>query len=174
MPCNTRLLHPSSHLNSAETALTCHQETAILTFTGKSKRREIAPALQTYQMEVKTPSTAPRLVAIAPASAASHPSDTDSTKMGFNCQLCVRKKIKCDRTVPVCSGCHRSKHQCIYQAPPPRKRKRDQGHHPEDMYAPSCSVDESRVVDTNRPRPSKLLSANGKSRYVEKIGRAHV
>ncbi|KAL4968448.1 Zn(II)2Cys6 transcription factor [Aspergillus stella-maris] len=124
---------------------------------------------------------APRLVAIAPASAASHPSDTDSTEMGFNCQPCVRKKIKCNRAVPVCSGCHRSNHQCIYQAPPRRKRKRDQGHHPEDMYERLARyerilrdnkllpVDESPVVDTNRPRPGKLLSANGKSRYVENV-----
>ncbi|KAL4980815.1 hypothetical protein BDW66DRAFT_38252 [Aspergillus desertorum] len=146
-------------------------------------------------MEGKASSTAPRLVPIAPAPAGSHPSearkdsDTDSTTMGFNCQTCVRKKIKCNRAVPVCSGCHRSKHQCVYEAPPRRKRKRDHGHHPEDVYerlaryerilqenkllppfgAPSSSVHERPVVETNRPRPGKLVSAKGRSRYVENV-----
>ncbi|KAL2827491.1 putative fungal-specific transcription factor [Aspergillus pseudoustus] len=70
---------------------------------------------------------ASRLVPIAPAPKSNGPEeqepDADATKP-FNCQLCVRKKIKCDRTYPACSSCRKAKVQCVYQAPLPRKRKR--------------------------------------------------
>lgn len=45
--------------------------------------------------------------------------------MAYNCQSCVRRKVKCDRGVPVCSTCAKSKQECLYQAPPkPRRKKR--------------------------------------------------
>ncbi|KAJ0415223.1 fungal-specific transcription factor domain-containing protein [Aspergillus carlsbadensis] len=66
-----------------------------------------------------------RLVPIAPAPT-SAPLEEHNTTAGkpFNCQSCVRKKIKCDRNQPGCSGCTKAKLACIYQAPLPRKRKR--------------------------------------------------
>lgn len=47
--------------------------------------------------------------------------------MSFNCQSCVRKKIKCNRAVPKCASCSKAKLHCVYQSPPPRKRKRSRG-----------------------------------------------
>ncbi|CAG8217212.1 unnamed protein product [Penicillium salamii] len=73
------------------------------------------------------------LVPLAPAptrapflDAVSGPVDADQmAAMRFNCQSCVRKKVKCDRAVPKCAGCSKYKLHCVYQPPPPpRKRKR--------------------------------------------------
>jgi hypothetical protein len=81
-----------------------------------------------------------RLVPLAPAPARA-PSldavngsfDTDlTTAMRFNCQSCVRKKVKCNRAVPKCASCSKAKLQCVYQSPPPRKRKRSRGE--EDVH----------------------------------------
>ncbi|KAK4624663.1 Transcription factor vrtR1 [Fulvia fulva] len=33
-------------------------------------------------------------------------------------------KVKCDKAIPTCFTCRRSKVDCVYQAPPPRRRKR--------------------------------------------------
>lgn len=45
--------------------------------------------------------------------------------MPYNCQPCVRRKVKCDRSTPICSSCVKSKQDCFYQAPPkPRRKKR--------------------------------------------------
>ena len=55
-------------------------------------------------------------------------SDARMSVMRFNCQSCVRKKIKCNRTVPKCASCSKAKLQCVYQPPPPpRRRKRSRG-----------------------------------------------
>lgn len=62
--------------------------------------------------------------------------DTSATPMPYNCQLCVRRKVKCDRIVPTCSACVKTKQECVYRAPPkPRRKKRrgaDDGHEVED------------------------------------------
>lgn len=44
--------------------------------------------------------------------------------MPYACQTCTRRKVKCDKLSPTCTTCHKSKLECAYQAPPPRKRKR--------------------------------------------------
>lgn len=153
-------------------------------------------------MEADT-TVASRLVPIAPAPARApsvdvqNGSDTDLTTMRFNCQACVRKKIKCDRAVPTCSSCSKAKLQCVYQAPLPRKRKRSQF---EDVYErlaryerilqdnnllPTASAstpcgketeasalstrDPTPVPDTQPARSGKLLSADGKSRYIDNV-----
>ncbi|KAI1259677.1 mitogen-activated protein kinase [Xylariaceae sp. FL1019] len=49
----------------------------------------------------------------------------DPGVMPYNCQPCVRRKVKCDRIVPICTSCTRRKVSCYYQAPaPPRPRRR--------------------------------------------------
>ncbi|KAJ5852712.1 uncharacterized protein N7529_012097 [Penicillium soppii] len=59
--------------------------------------------------------------------------DTElTTAMPFNCQSCVRKKVKCNRAVPKCASCSKAKLHCVYQSPPPRKRKRSRGE--EDVH----------------------------------------
>ncbi|KAF7176403.1 hypothetical protein CNMCM7691_002532 [Aspergillus felis] len=138
---------------------------------------------------------ASRVVPIAPAPArAPSVNMADLTTMGFNCQACVRKKIKCNRAVPACSSCSKAKLQCAYQAPLPRKRKRS---HSEDMYerlaryerilkennllpaasslTPCGKEMQASVVITPDPTPvqptksGKLLSAEGKSRYIDNV-----
>ncbi|KAL3438193.1 hypothetical protein BDV09DRAFT_192459 [Aspergillus tetrazonus] len=106
--------------------------------------------------------------------------------MRFNCQSCVRKKIKCDRVAPTCSSCGKAKLECVYQAPPPRaKRKRSQS---EDVYARLARYE--RILQDNNllpsePRSSKdscdesstsmtgtsgqLLLDNGQSRYIDSV-----
>jgi hypothetical protein len=44
--------------------------------------------------------------------------------MPYTCQTCAKRKVKCDKTRPVCSSCYKSKLDCVYQAPLPRRRKR--------------------------------------------------
>ncbi|KAJ5153200.1 transcription factor vrtR1 [Penicillium canariense] len=116
-----------------------------------------------------------------------------TTTMPFNCQACVRKKIKCDRGVPVCSSCRKSKLQCVYKAPAPprRKRRRSQTQHalerilPENPVPAALSASASSTYDAATPvlraqtplaapaaqpaKPGKLLSGDGKSRYVDNV-----
>lgn len=42
----------------------------------------------------------------------------------FTCLPCARRKVKCDKNGPPCATCRKTKAQCEYQTPPPRKRKR--------------------------------------------------
>lgn len=42
----------------------------------------------------------------------------------YNCLTCAKRKVKCDKTKPGCSSCASRGLQCVYQAPPPRRRKR--------------------------------------------------
>ncbi|GFF32089.1 activator of stress genes 1 [Aspergillus udagawae] len=145
-------------------------------------------------MEANT-TVASGLVPIAPAPARAPSVDmADLTTMRFNCQACVRKKIKCNRAVPTCSSCSKAKLQCVYQAPLPRKRKRS---HSEDVYerlaryerilkennllprdstpTPCRKGTEELALSTRDPTPvqpaksGKLLSAEGKSRYIDNV-----
>ncbi|KAL4861822.1 hypothetical protein BDV12DRAFT_203626 [Aspergillus spectabilis] len=140
------------------------------------------------------PMATPRQVPIAPAPAhasvdTQNDPDTNLTNMRFNCQSCVRRKIKCSRSVPACSSCSKARRQCVYQAPFPRKRKRSQL---EDVYerlmryerilqdnnllpaapesTPGGSTRGSTLVQNTQPAtPGKLVSADGKSRYIDSI-----
>lgn len=102
---------------------------------------------------------ASRLVPIAPAPATApsgdlqNGSDADLTTMCFNCQARVRKKVKCDRTVPTCSSCSKARLQCVYQAPPPRKRKRSQF---EDMHERLARYE--RILQDNHLLPTASAS----------------
>ncbi|KAK1807762.1 hypothetical protein LTR12_017894 [Friedmanniomyces endolithicus] len=46
--------------------------------------------------------------------------------MPYSCQLCSRKKIRCDKLIPACSSCRKAETEagCVYLAPAPRRRKR--------------------------------------------------
>lgn len=50
--------------------------------------------------------------------------ETDSKLAQYSCQTCARRKVKCDKIEPSCSNCSSRGLQCLYQAPPPRRRKR--------------------------------------------------
>lgn len=140
---------------------------------------------------------ASRLVPIAPAPAqtssvqAQHDSNPDMSKMGFNCRACARKKIRCDRITPTCSGCSKAKLQCIYQAPRPRKRRRGPSEDVQERLeqyerilrdhnllpttstsTPCDSASEAPnppMSDSQPARSGKLRSADGKSRYMVNV-----
>lgn len=50
--------------------------------------------------------------------------ELDSELAQYSCQTCARRKVKCDKIKPICSSCRSRELQCLYQAPPPRRRKR--------------------------------------------------
>ncbi|KID87431.1 Transcription factor, fungi [Metarhizium guizhouense ARSEF 977] len=142
-------------------------------------------------------------VAIAPAPGKSPSAEAgvastpDSATMQFNCQSCVRKKVKCNRALPVCSGCHKGNLECTYLAPPPRKRRRVQDEdmnqrlaryenilrangllqpaptssHSGDAVAQRSNRHATEVLSNNQGpvEVGKLVSADGKSRYIDSV-----
>jgi hypothetical protein len=135
-------------------------------------------------------------VAIAPT-----PDTASSTDFGdiagspqstkpYTCQTCARRKVKCDKATPICSSCRKGKLECFYQAPPPRRRKRNfnddvderlaryelillqHGLLPQDAnMSPSMeeTLDEPISLRFNEPetsRTGRLLSSQGSSRYI--------
>lgn len=50
--------------------------------------------------------------------------ELDSGLAEYSCQTCAKRKVKCDKIKPTCSSCRSRELQCLYQAPPPRRRKR--------------------------------------------------
>lgn len=115
--------------------------------------------------------------------------------MSYNCQPCVRRKVKCDKAVPSCASCEKAKLECLYKAPqPPRKRKRRES---EDVHqrlaryerviqengllsttearSPSCqgtpgSVHDdgpARTAHSGAAKTGRLVSEDGKSRYID-------
>ncbi|KAI0381623.1 fungal-specific transcription factor domain-containing protein [Hypomontagnella monticulosa] len=103
--------------------------------------------------------------------------------MPYTCQTCVRRKVKCDRTTPICSSCARSKLECLYRAPPPprprrRKRNDEQVQHVRGHVAPGERVmsgnsaqDAASSASSSHKKEEAtigtLLAGDGKSRYID-------
>lgn len=88
----------------------------------------------------------------------------DSTQspgtMGYNCQSCVSRKVKCDRGTPSCSSCLKSKRPCLYQAPPKPRRKKRKGNPDEgEEQVPALGREES-ILD-RLARYERILQRNG-------------
>ncbi|KAF7557972.1 hypothetical protein G7Z17_g269 [Cylindrodendrum hubeiense] len=134
--------------------------------------------------------TRSRPVAIAPAPANGANGGSSQLSMGYTCQTCAKRKVKCDKAAPSCSTCRRAKLECLYQAPPPRLRKRKLSGDVLERLAryerilhqhglldadTSPSVGETPQQEPislhwGEPEPSgkgKLLAAEGKSRYID-------
>jgi Fungal Zn(2)-Cys(6) binuclear cluster domain len=63
-------------------------------------------------------------------SSSSPASASAATTRAHACLLCQQRKVKCSRETP-CSGCIKSRAECVYRDPaPPRRRKR---RNPEDV-----------------------------------------
>nr|POE54373.1 transcription factor vrtr1 [Quercus suber] len=64
----------------------------------------------------------------SPAAPGSHgssePNFTSTALAPHSCQTCARRKVKCDKTQPVCSSCRKSKLDCDYRKSSIGKRKR--------------------------------------------------
>lgn len=114
----------------------------------------------------------------------------------YSCQKCAKRKVKCDKTKPICSSCVSRGLQCVYQAPPPRRRKRqlsggdvyeklaqyerilsEHGLLPQESQispATGGSPRESVSLRFIEPHPEtskmgKVVVGHGKSRYVNSI-----
>ncbi|KAK7749680.1 hypothetical protein SLS53_000259 [Cytospora paraplurivora] len=69
------------------------------------------------------------------------------------CQSCVRRKVRCDRVLPVCSSCSKAKFECQYHAPPPtRATKRRRG---------TTDSDGSQELRDRLKRYERALQENG-------------
>jgi hypothetical protein len=141
--------------------------------------------------------SARRPIAIAPALENGHSqpangSESPGKAMPYACQTCTRRKVKCDKISPICTTCNKSKLECFYQAPPPRKRKRkvsgdlterlahyerilnQHGLLPEDSESsiptelPQRALAPQSVVSYNDPSHNgRLLSREGTTRYID-------
>lgn len=115
--------------------------------------------------------------------------------MPYTCQTCAKRKVKCDKAIPICSSCQKGKLDCSYHAPPPRRRKRKlsndiderlaqyerillqhgllpQDNAQENATPPSTedTPDEPIYLRLNEPalsRTGKLVAGKGKSRYID-------
>jgi len=139
-----------------------------------------------------------RAIAPTPASDGKSPSlgvyasSQPGLHMPYTCQTCAKRKVKCDKSTPICSSCRRGKLDCFYQAPPPRARKRkfdddvldklvkyesilqQHGLLPAHVEAtPSAGEPSPRELislywnDPETSRTGKLLADRGKSRYID-------
>lgn len=64
------------------------------------------------------------VIAPAPANRKPEPLPILRRIIGFSCQACARRKVKCDKVAPACAACRKSGIDCVYEAPPPRSGKR--------------------------------------------------
>ena len=137
-----------------------------------------------------------RPMAIAPSSQVPPSLQQDEAAvtptMPYTCVTCAKRKVKCDKSGPPCSTCRKGRHECQYEAPAPRKRKRkalDDVHErlerAEDLlrqHGLSVSLEKSspREVPPSNPtqaphitssgselRTGKLLAGHGKTRYID-------
>ncbi|PYH96557.1 hypothetical protein BO71DRAFT_397019 [Aspergillus ellipticus CBS 707.79] len=138
-------------------------------------------------------------VAIAPAPSRPSPStghggdspNQNTSRTAYTCLACVKRKVKCDRSLPECSSCSKAKIECVYEAPHPRvnKRKRrrsvdvherlahyekilqDYGLLSPDSLPSRQNTQEPLPRFPNQPdttaKVGKLLSGDGKSRYID-------
>ena len=132
-----------------------------------------------------------RPIAIAPLPTSQDANgDVNPPTMLYACQACANRKIKCDKVSPICSSCRKGRIDCIYQAPPPRRRKRklsgdgsdrlaryerilrEHGLLPQDddtslaTETPSQEPASLRFLEPEGARTGKLLASQGKTRYI--------
>lgn len=86
---------------------------------------------------------------------------TSSSTMPYNCQACVRRKVKCDRKVPICSACVKSTQDCLYQAPPKPRRKKRKGAETEDHTTPEEDIHDRLARYERILRENGLFDTNG-------------
>ena len=147
--------------------------------------------METLASQSSHQSPPPKLVPLAPAPGLGPNGSQPQATMPYTCLICARRKIKCDKLTPTCSSCRKGKLECVYQAPPPRRRKRKLSGDVHDQLAryerilrennllPSedgspPAKEESkdsfnfRFLESETARLGKLfIDDEGKSRYVD-------
>ena len=115
--------------------------------------------------------------------------------MPYSCQACAKRKVKCDKTAPRCASCRKGELDCIYLAPPPRRRKRKLSNAGDDQnlneklaryerllqehgLLPSATVTPPDPTDTitmpmslrfmeaEVSKTGKIVASQGRSRYL--------
>lgn len=110
--------------------------------------------------------------------------------MAYACQTCSRRKVRCDKTTPICSSCSKSRLECVYQAPGPRRRKRNLDDDIYERLAQYESILKENNLLPNGSKPDtadpvqppitlrlattsatsntgRLLASSGRSRYMD-------
>lgn len=107
--------------------------------------------------------------------------------MYYTCQTCAKRKVKCDKLAPVCARCRKGGFECIYLELRERSRKRKLNSDVVERLARYERIlkqhglldSEKPVVEEMAPRDSasdfrsgvpkigKLLTGQGKSRYID-------
>ncbi|KAK5123834.1 hypothetical protein LTR85_002470 [Meristemomyces frigidus] len=137
-----------------------------------------------------------RPIAIAPTAnrqPLAHDGGPAAPSMPYTCVTCAKRKVKCDKAGPPCSTCRKGRHQCYYEAPAPRKRKRkaeDDVQERLEQYesllkqhglikepyqlspekeTPYHVSNGATSMGRSTPEPStgRLLAGRGKSRYLD-------
>ena len=136
------------------------------------------------------PYSRPIPIAPAPNGNQTQESSNDQACMTYACLTCSKRKVKCDKTAPVCATCRKARLECIYQEPAPRKRKRkptddlqerldhyekllkDNGiqTNSEILKTPPVETEPAFYISRSQPPDSatgaKLVGPPGKSRYI--------
>ncbi|KAK5170636.1 uncharacterized protein LTR77_005225 [Saxophila tyrrhenica] len=145
-----------------------------------------------------------RPIAIAPKKDQATNDDDSSAKepakngeeacMLYTCLTCARRKVKCDKAIPICSTCRKARLDCTYQEPAPRKRKRKpvddvherleqyekilkangllpgaEGQKSSDAGEPQWPFLVTNATSTTLPinsKPGKLIGKEDKARYI--------
>lgn len=81
--------------------------------------------------------------------------------MPYNCQPCVRRKVKCDRSTPICSSCVKARQECIYQAPPKPRRKKRKLEENTDSHEDKPKEEEEDDLRHRLARYERILRDNG-------------
>ncbi|TKX23352.1 transcription factor-like protein 15 [Elsinoe australis] len=139
-------------------------------------------------------------IAIAPAPVKRLPSDhgvpaaSPNSIKAHACMTCTKRKVKCDKFVPICSSCRKSNLECEYQSPAPRRRKRKLGDDVDDKLAryerilkengllPEVAEDTGSTIPNEGPhqepislrwqepgisKTGRIVTVEGKSQYVD-------
>lgn len=130
---------------------------------------------------------------IAPAPSAQPGSDPGNSSalsgpMPSACQTCAKRKVKCDKTSPICSRCRKSGRECTYHEPNSRHRKRklsldtleklerldryerllqQHGLLGAETSTSSKETPAECSTDPEKSRTGKLLTRQGRSRYID-------
>lgn len=121
------------------------------------------PALQTNELR--------RLATLAPASESDLNTGSDTPLMDYSCEICVNRKVKCDKATPMCARCSKSKLECFYRVRTSRRSKSGLLSGVIDIPAKDTTPRTSIPVN-ERSRPAlsqagKLITSRGRSRYID-------
>lgn len=87
-----------------------------------------------------------------------------SNRSTYSCVRCSDRKVRCDRQNP-CGACLRHDVQCVYQAPPPPRRKQRRAHEGTlrdklkryEVLFQNLGIDPNGLPSTSRPEQGRMV-----------------